>query len=233
VRHPACDALAVAWRRVRRVVCVDTKSPHSPDAWAPTQWTGACQTHGYDPIHRTNGEVFDSACDGCIDDNVVHQMIPHAHILRDFSSWFGEGQIDVDESLDLTAASLEEDDAVMERARLVTRGYAHGRTVRWIAEIDVIISISVYELTSALEAQLSVADHRETMRAAGAFTETASAVTVIARLQDDGDELALISQAHGPFHVTLLTRAAPQSVSTSTLLAISDAQSALLKPHAP
>jgi hypothetical protein len=88
-------------------------------------------------------------------------------------------------------------------------------------------------MSSALEAQLSVADHRETMRAAGAFTETASAVTVIARLQDDGDELALISQAHGPFHVTLLTRAAPQSVSTSTLLAISDAQSALLKPHAP
>ncbi len=156
-------------------------------------------------------------------------MIPYALILRDFSSWFGEGQIDVDESLDLTAASLEEDDAAMERARLVTRGFLHGRTVRWVGDIGVIVSISVYELNSPMEAQLSVADHRETMHAAGALTESVSATTVIARLPDDDDELVLVSHAHGGFHMTLLTRADPQAIATSALLSIAETQCALLK----
>jgi hypothetical protein len=154
-------------------------------------------------------------------------MIPYAHILRDFSPWFGEGQIDADDSLDLTAAALEEDDAVMERARLATRGFQHGRTVRWVSNDDVVISLSVYLLKSPTEALLSVADHRETFRAGGAHTSVASPTTVIATMDDEGDQLTVFSVALEAHHVTLASRAAP-GIQIATLQEILSRQQQLI-----
>ncbi len=155
-------------------------------------------------------------------------MIPYAYIVRDFSAWLGPGNTDVDESLDLTAAALEEDDAVMERSRLLTRGFKHGRTVRWISDDGVVISLTVHELASITEAQLSVADHRETLRAAAALIEVVTSDHVAARMNDEGDELFVLSHAVGQFHVVLATRGLAGQIQASALQQIADRQADLL-----
>jgi hypothetical protein len=159
---------------------------------------------------------------------VVDDVIPYAHMVRDFSTWFGEGDLEADDSLDLTAAALEEDDAVMERARLATRGFQHGRAVRWVSHDDIVISLSVYLLRSSTEALLSVADHRETMTAAGAVMLLSTSSTVIASFDDEGDQLQLISVAVGDHHITLMSRAAPGLVDVETLRQIASTQHRLI-----
>jgi hypothetical protein len=115
-------------------------------------------------------------------------MIPYSSMLRSFpmlidlgssrGDSFGggssgvdgsgdQGFIDADDSLDLMAAALEDDDPVLEKSRLVSRGFVHGRTVRWVGNNGALVaSVTVHELASPTEALLSLADLREQLRAA-------------------------------------------------------------------
>ncbi len=72
------------------------------------------------------------------------------------------------ESLDLNAAALAESDPMLERSRLISRGFVHARFGRWETPVGDVITITVYEFTDAQQARLSVCDLHEALRAAGA-----------------------------------------------------------------
>jgi hypothetical protein len=141
--------------------------------------------------------------------------------------------------LDLTAAALEEPDAHMERARLETRGFvtAYVRCWVWDEGADPPASphpasayVTVYELGSATQARLAVADLRETLRAAGAsdLSDTSTKVppegTVLRAYIDDdmGDRSSIATSAMGQFHVLSIVTAPSSAPHGSAMQAFPD-----------
>ncbi len=157
-------------------------------------------------------------------------MIPHAVMFRDLRNVhrsLADAEIDVDETLDLTAAALEEDDPQMEQARLATRGFRYGHTIRWIVASSV-VSLTVHELASPADAILSVADHRETLRAATAILEMVSPSIVSGYMIDGIEVIRVHSSATGAFHVTVVARVPVGTVDQETIELIALQQRALL-----
>jgi hypothetical protein len=160
-------------------------------------------------------------------------MIPHAAIFRDVhrvDPVFVDAVIDADESLDLTAAALEEDDPVLERSRLVTRGFRHGRTIRWITRTDqpIVVSLTVHELASTSEALLSVADHFETLRAAAAILESPTTTLVSGYMDDSDSRLHIQSEAVSHFHITIAATFRPGQLDVARFRAVANSQRELL-----
>ncbi len=135
-------------------------------------------------------------------------MIPFSALVEAVDDVLPGAQIDVDESLDLAAAALEEDDPVLERSRLATRGFLHGRHRRWeVAETGTVLSMTVHEFSSTEEAVLSVADLRERLRAAAVTDLRSTRVSVDAQYTDeDGSALACVSRATGEYQVIVAMR---------------------------
>jgi hypothetical protein len=159
-------------------------------------------------------------------------MIPHRAMLREIatvSETFSDATVDADEALDLTSAALEEDDPVMERARLATRGFIHGRTIRWIVGSDTVLSLTVHELGSSDEAILSVADHREALRAACARLNPTNSFSVTGELDDDNEVILIASTAFLNFHITVACRTTPNLIHVHTIECCAQAQCDLLE----
>jgi hypothetical protein len=159
-------------------------------------------------------------------------MIPHNALFREINTLaevFEGAVVDVDETLDLTAAALEEDDPAMERARLATRGFIHGRTIRWMIRVDTVLSLTVHELRSADEAILSVADHREALRAACARLTSIHTSSVTGELDDDNQVILIASSAFLHFHIAVVCRTNPGLIRADTIQRCAQAQCDLLK----
>ena len=173
-------------------------------------------------------------------------MIPFAALLAQVEDLMVGASIDVDDSLDLAAASLEEDDPVLERSRLVSRGFLHGRHRRWIANepaahmptmpamptVPTVLSLTVHEFAMSAQAELSLADLRERLRAAAIADLRASARSLIAAYRDDdSDQLACASRVTGVYQVIVAMRSAaltgaPSHIDIASMIA--DRQVALL-----
>ncbi len=140
-------------------------------------------------------------------------MIPFAALLAHVDDLVPDAEIDIDETLDLAAAALEEDDPVLERSRLVSRGFVHGRHRRWVAGDSVhqtVLSLTVHEFAAPVQAELSLADLRERLRAAAISDLRATARSLIAHYEDeDGAQLGCASTVSGVYQVIVATRHAP------------------------
>lgn len=170
-------------------------------------------------------------------------MIPFAALVAQVEDLMVGATIDVDDSLDLAAAALEEDDPVLERSRLVSRGFLHGRHRRWIANEPAapmptvptvlrVLSLTVHEFAMSSQAELSLADLRERLRAAAIADLRASARSLIAAYRDDdSDQLACASRVTGVYQVIVAMRSAaltgaPSHIDIASMIA--DRQVALL-----
>ncbi len=158
-------------------------------------------------------------------------MIAFAALLNSISDLLPGAVIDIDDSLTLAEAALEEDDPVLERARLATRGFVHGRHRRWVADAKgvggpIVVSLTVHEFATVQQAVLSVADLRERLRAA-AVTDLRSTPNSIEAVypDEDGAALACVSRTTGPFQVVIAARCPSTTPDGSTLaLAIANLQ---------
>jgi hypothetical protein len=135
-------------------------------------------------------------------------MIPFAVLVNSIRDLLPGAEIDVDDSLSLAEAALEEDDPVLERARLATRGFVHGRHRRWVvADQGQVLSMTVHEFGSQEQAVLSVADLRERLRAAAVTGLRSTAWSVDAQYTDEDDSaMACVSRTTGPFQVIVAAR---------------------------
>ncbi len=135
-------------------------------------------------------------------------MIAFAALLDTVEDLLPAARIDIDESLDLSRAALEEDDPVLERSRLATRGFVHGRHRRWVvADQGLVVSVTVHQFGSAEQAVLSVADLRERLRAAAVTDLRSTARYFDAQYADeDGSTLACVSRTTSAFQVIVATR---------------------------
>jgi hypothetical protein len=125
-------------------------------------------------------------------------VIPHRLVFRDLAPIVGDGDVDRDESLDLVATSLLEDNPVLERSRLVTRGFQHARIFTWVCadERSSVVSITVTEFESAAQATMSNREVVETLTAAdGVITPRASGT--LAAFTDPDDPLQIVTGSVG------------------------------------
>ncbi len=163
-------------------------------------------------------------------------MIPFAVLVDTIHDLLPGAQIDIDESLDLAAAALEEDDPVLEKSRLVSRGYIHGRHRRWVVagpgDDATVISLTIHEFKSVQESQLSVADLRERLRAAAVTNLRSTSTSLEARYPaDDGSHLSCISQLSGRFQVIVVARTPTSESFTAIAVALADRQSERLSQN--
>jgi hypothetical protein len=132
------------------------------------------------------------------------------------------------ESLDLTAAALTEADPMMERSRLVSRGFVHAQFRRWETGEGNVVTVTIYEFADAIQAALSVSDVHESLRAAGAAIRTHGPATSSASLLTIDAEMTYESLVHTiavrEFHVVVATTAQPSAFSWESVRDIADAQ---------
>ncbi len=136
------------------------------------------------------------------------------------------------ESLDLTAAALAEADPMMERSRLVSRGFVHARLRRWETANGDVVTITVYEFVDATQAVFSVSDIHESLRAAGGSVRQQGAQTSSVSLLTTDDDVAYESLVHTVaverFQVVVVTTATPSTFTWRSIDAIAGAQAILL-----
>jgi hypothetical protein len=165
-------------------------------------------------------------------------MIPVSKLLTTptVSKLLGDPAIALDgdiESLDLTAAALAEADPMMERSRLVSRGFVHAQFGRWETGLGDVVTITVYEFADAAQAVFSVSDIHESLRAAGGriqeHTPTTSSVSLLTHDDAIAYESLVYTMACGSFQVVVATTAGPSTFDWASIHAIAEAQSNRLK----
>jgi hypothetical protein len=134
------------------------------------------------------------------------KMIPHRCIVRDFDRWFGAGEIDIDESLDLTGASMLEDNALLERSRLVSRQFLSARTITWQHHSgDCTVSSTLTEFSSPAQARLSVEDLHQTLRAAAAdIVEHGARLAAVFPEDDDEARITIGSTPYANLQIVIV-----------------------------
>jgi hypothetical protein len=145
-------------------------------------------------------------------------VIPSRFIVRAVDALFQPGidadvqiEVDADESLDVTAAALEAEDPVLERSRLVSRQFTHGRHRRWVVDhhgMATVVSLTIHEFSSAEQAAFSLADLREQFRAAaiGDLRVDRECLHCVYLDDEPGFAFACASQATGLHHVLVVVR---------------------------
>jgi hypothetical protein len=147
------------------------------------------------------------------------------------------------ESLDLVAASLLEPDPMMEKSRLVSRGFVHGRTGRWETESGAVASITIYEFAEPVQASYSVDDLHDTLLAAGGSVQRRSPAlvgSILSPATDETDEghekdtdpweSVIASQTSGCFQVLVVTGAEPGGFTFGDILRVATTQIKTLNP---
>jgi hypothetical protein len=133
-------------------------------------------------------------------------MIPRHLIVSDLTPFLGPGDVDHDEVLDLTMAALLEDNALLERSRLVSRQFVSARTFTWLgSESDICVNITITEFASPEQSILSVEDLRDRLQAAAIAVGT-DPFSVTASYRNDPPEsvLTVMSEHVGSLQMVIV-----------------------------
>ncbi len=212
--------------------------PNDPDAGC------VVRDHRRSCHGRTNGKGGCSGADSCVgyrndaavvgrDRTAARPMIPRSHILStqrieqilSIAKLERDGEV---ESLDLTAAALLEPDAMMERSRLASRGFVHGRAGRWETADGDVVTITVHQVADEQQARFANDDVHETLRAARATIHRRGSTSFTATLTDDGADSIICSVAGGAFHTVIVTGSLTATFALAPIERLAAEQSRLL-----
>jgi hypothetical protein len=158
-------------------------------------------------------------------------VIPHRAMWRGFEL-FGSGDIEVDESLDLSGASLLEDNPLLERSRLASREFVHCRIVTWHATDEQrSINLTATEFRTPQQAEFSLLDlHDRLLAASGTIRDTVGQLAVTFPATDDEQNMTVLSRTANATQVVVV---ATGWIELHQLEAVLDAQTELLRRVAP